>query len=417
MKIHLDIDSFFISAERIRHPSLRGIPTAVGGRGDPFIFDKDGQRQIQNIQGSQGAFVPSIFYDAKSHFEEYFVERGKIRGIILTASYEARKLGIKTGMTINEALRIYPDLVVIPPNHIYYHTLSSQLKTFLQRHIPVVEQFSIDEFFGDLTGWVLEKDLEPFLRHLQYQIHKQFELPISIGAAQSKWTAKLATSFAKPQGIKIVLDTETFIKNIPIEKFPGIGKGYLRRLKAYGIQTLGETKEIKEIFYSWKKPGITLYNRIWGIDQEPILSSHPKKSIGISRTIDPLSDRNEIVRRLITLSRFLAHSVCKHNLFPTHYTLSIRYDNGTKSKAHTIKRRKFNETLLKTTILQLFKECDIDPTASIVRLGISCSKFNRSVYDIFHIQKDYKMYRLLEQEKKIRQKYGINAIKWGIEIA
>ena len=417
MKIHLDLDSFFISAERIKNPLLRNVPAAVGGRGDPFIFDRDGQRKVQNIQDSHGAFAPSIFYDAKSGFEEYFVEGEKIRGIIITSSYEARKFGIRTGMTIKEALDICPHLIVVPPNHLFYHAISSDLKRFLSRHIPILEQFSIDEFFGDLHGWINEEETEKFLLHLQQTIQKEFDLPISIGAAHSKWTAKLATSFAKPHGIKVVRDVESFIENIPVHKFPGIGRGYLKRLQRYGITTLGQTKEIEEIFYSWKKPGITLYKRIWGMDEEPVLTSHPKKSIGISRTIDPVSDRNEIVRRLVTLSRYLAHSILRHDLLPRHYYLSIKYDNGTKSKAHTIKHRKFSETLLKLTAIELFKKCDIDPTASIVRLGLSCSRFGETQsYDIFHIQKDQKMHALLQQATKIRKRYGVNAIKWGIEM-
>ena len=417
MMIHLDLDSFFISAERIIKPTLRGIPAAVGGRGDPFIFDPKGQSKIDSVTKNQGAFVPSIFYDAKSDFESYFLEGSRIRGIIITASYEARALGIKTGMTIREALNIYPDLIVVPPNHLYYHELSHQLFTFLQHHIPKVEQFSIDEFFADLHGWVSKEELLPFLQDLQAKIDKEFSLPISIGAARSKWTAKLATSFAKPHGIKIVEDVESFIKDIPIEEFPGIGRGYLRRLSNYGIKKLGEIKPLKNLFYSWKKPGIQLYKRILGIDNEPIQSASPKKSLGISRTIDPIKDRGEIKRRLIVMSRYLATTLASYNLQPFCYGLSLRYDFGGKTKAHLCSNKLFNEKLFIEIVLKLLQRCDLYTSSPIVRLGIRVWDFYKpKIYDLTTFKEDRKFASLSDSLTTIRSKYGINQLKWAVEL-
>ena len=414
MKIHLDLDAFFIAAERIRREDLRGIPAAVGGRGDPFIFDEAKQHKIATIDKSGGAFVPSIFYDADSEFHDYFIEDGRIRGIIITASYEARRHGIKTGMTIKEALALYPRLKVIPPNHLYYHQLSHELKLFLQERIPLVEQYSIDEFFADVHGWVAREDLPRFLSELQAEIHDRFTLPISIGAAESKWTAKLATSYAKPQGIKIVDDVAAFIRDIPIEEFPGIGRGYLRRLRSYGIETLGETKDIEEIFHGWKKPGITLYKRIWGTDGEPVIPTSPRKSIGISRTIDPVSDRREIERRIAILARHLAFSIAKLDLNPAYFALHIKYDIGHKSKAHHTTNRPFSEALLKKIAIALFRECDHYPTASVVRIGLSCARFEeKRVYNLLTYFKDKKLHELLEATKSIRLKFGTDAIFWG----
>ena len=417
MKIHLDLDAFFISAERIRNPKLRGIPAAVGGRGDPFIFDRESHSKLDTIQSDGGAFVPNIFYNAQNGFEDYFVENGRIRGIIITASYEARAYGIKTGMTVREALQLYPKLVVVPPNHLYYHQLSGSLKHFLERHIPKVEQYSIDEFFGDISGWVKPEKAESFLKGLQTMIEKEFSLPISIGAAHSKWTAKLATSFAKPHGIKIVTDVEDFIKDIPIEEFPGIGRGYLRRLRAYNVHTLGETKHLKDLFYSWKKPGIQLYRRIWGIDNEPVATSSPKKSMGISRTIDPISDREEIKRRFIILARHLAYSMAKVKFSPTHIYLSLVYENGIRSKAHTPISRPFSEQLLKEMALYLFEKADIYPYSSIQRLALRCSQSHRHIcYNLLQYQRDKKNSRLSLANHYLRTKYGIGTIRYAKEL-
>ncbi len=416
MMIHLDLDAFFISAERIIKPYLRDIPAAVGGRGDPFIFDPSKQNKLDTTHTNRGAFVPSIFYNAKASFEEYFIEDQKIRGIIITSSYEARKYGVKTGMSIKEALQICPELQVVPPNHLYYHHLSTKLKHFLQQEIPAVEQFSIDEFFGDLHGWIEDSKVEEFLQHLQQKIMQKFQLPISIGAAKSKWIAKLATSYAKPQGIKVVRNIPAFIQDIPIEEFPGIGRGYLKRLKRYGINTLGETKDAKEIFYSWKKPGIILYKRIWGIDNEGIAPASKRKSIGISRTIDPIANREEIKRRIIILARHLAQSVTKLSLHPTCIYFGIKYENGLKAKAHKKIDRVFSEKLLIDTALMLFSECDMAPTSSVIRIGLSCSCFaNRRVYNMLHVQRDYKLSQLSQLSCHLREKFGSDAVLWGVE--
>ncbi len=418
MKIHMDLDSFFISAERIKNPSLRDIPAAVGGRGDPFIFDKEQKSKIDIVQKNSGAFVPNIFYNSDSTFKEYFIEGEKIRGIIITASYEARKYGIKTGMTIREALSIYPKLIVVPPNHLYYHSLSHKLKEFLQTRIPLVEQFSIDEFFGDLKGWIKEDEVKEFLIYLKEEIKEKFSLPISIGVARSKWTAKLATSFAKPNGIKVVKDDEIedFIKDIPIEDFPGIGRGYAKRLHRVKIKKLGDIKEAKELFYSWKKPGITLYKRVLGIDNEPILISHPKKSIGISRTIDPIEDREEIKRRIVVMSRYLAFSVMKLNLNPRYFSFKIVYDFKGRSKAHELLNRPFSEKLLKDTMLKLFLKADIYRYSKVIRLSMVCGKFyEKKIFDIFTYKDDEKAKRLSFQTSKARKKYGVDTLKWGVE--
>jgi DNA polymerase-4 len=306
---------------------------------------------------------------------------------------------------------------VVPPNHLYYHDLSHRLHHFLRRRIPKVEQFSIDEFFGDVRGWVAPQETEEFLRSLQSEIADRFGLPISIGAARSKWTAKLATSFAKPKGVKVVRDVESFIQNIPVEKFPGIGRGYLRRLRGYGIRTLGETKGAKELFYAWKKPGITLYKRIWGIDGEPVEPVSPRKSVGISRTIDPLTDRAELERRVTILSRYLAAKIARLGLEPSWYALSLRYECGLKSGAHTRSHRLFGERLLIETMRELLKRCDIHTDSKVVRIGIRVWGFEeRKVYDLTTLAQDRKDRKLLRSCTALRSRYGINKIRWAREL-
>ena len=153
MIIHLDLDSFFASAERTRNASLIGKPVIVGGRGDPFIFDLKPAKQKELITMNSGAFVPNLF-NAKHDTKDYFFENNRIRGIVTTASYEARQCGVKTAMSIREALELCPNAILLPPDHLLYHTLSHTLIEYLRSEIPLVEQYSIDEIFGDLKGWV-----------------------------------------------------------------------------------------------------------------------------------------------------------------------------------------------------------------------------------------------------------------------
>lgn len=156
MIIHLDLDCFFASCERVRNPSLLEKCVAVGGRGDPFIFDKKPSSAKKLMTLNSGAFVPSLFH-AEHDSSNYFRDGDTIRGIITTASYEARRYGIKTAMSVHEALRLCPHLIVLPPNHLLYHTMSHELMEYLSTVVPVMEQYSIDEMFGDLRGVRIER--------------------------------------------------------------------------------------------------------------------------------------------------------------------------------------------------------------------------------------------------------------------
>jgi len=320
MILHMDLDSFFVSAHRSKDKSLLNRPVVVVKRNDKEIFQNQ-KSEVLNL--NEGAFTGDLIISKKEYDKSYFLENGKIRGIVVTASYEAREFGIKTGMTLREALGIYPDLVVLLPDYRLYHTLSYKLKLFLKKKIPLIEQYSIDEFFGDLRGWVDEKDVLNFAYELKKEIYEKFSLPISIGIAKAKWIAKLATSFAKPDGVYKVDNIYGFIKNIPIEKFPGIGKRVEKRLKEKGIMTLKDVVENKEYLYSWGKNGIILYKRILGIDNESVGEREIRKSIGISRRFDPVFDRREVLRRIYILCRYLAFLVEKRGVNPTFYYLKI----------------------------------------------------------------------------------------------
>jgi DNA polymerase-4 len=425
--LHLDLDCFFAAAHRINNPSLDNIPIAVGGRSNLSIFDKTTQkRELSKIEG---AFTSSILSvgDKNKKFEEYFVDTNKqgqmkIRGIITTSSYEARRFGVKTAMSVAEALRWCPTLKVLAPNYPLYHQLSFKLKLLLEKQIPTIEQFSIDEFFGDVTGWIKDEDVYDFAQKLKQQIQEELGLPISIGIAKTKWIAKLATNDAKPFGVKLIapISVEKYIKNKPIKEFCGIGKGYQDKLQSRGVKTLGDVKDKKELFYSWGKFGSQLYHRILGTDTESLsLVKDPSKSIGLGRTFDSLYNRDEIKRRISILCRhlsFLAHNG-KHN--PLTFALNIKYEYGDKAKDYINTNRTFSELVLKQELSKLFDKIDNHKSHAVVQINITLSNFQeykQNTLDMFKLEEDTKQTQITASLQKLREKFGIDIIKSGGEL-
>ncbi len=421
MILHLDLDCFFAAAHRINNQELENIPIAVGSRSNLSIFDR--KNEIRKLSLIEGAFTSSILStnDHKS-FKEYFIDKnGKTRGIITTSSYEARAFGVKTAMPVAIALNLCPKLTVIPPNYPLYHELSYKLKKLLEKVIPSIEQFSIDEFFGDVSGWISDDNIIDFAIKLKEQIKTELGLPISIGIAQTKWIAKLATNTAKPFGVRLVEanEVDNFIKFLPIEVFPGIGKSYQDKLSKYGITKLGEIKNRKKLFESFGKIGIQIYKRICGIDNEKISVAQSRQSIGLGRIFDPESSRNEIKRRATILCRHLSFLAHKGSHLPMTFSLNIKYQFGTKSNCYINTNRMFNELNLKKEILILFDKIDIHKSHAIVQLNITLSNFKENkivTLDLLNHEKDTKQSKLTSYMQRLRDKYGIDIIKSAGEL-
>ncbi len=424
MKIHIDLDCFFVSAERIVDPTLKGKPVGVGGRSDQHIFSKQNTQQTMSL-ANNGAFVMSFFQDTPSSRQndlDRFVDPdGRVRGILTTSSYEARAFGIKTGTTINEALKRCPHIIIKKPNMKLYQRLSHELHEFLRLRIPLLEQGSIDEFYGDLGGWVEDEDVPSFIAALRDEVYAKLKLPISIGAAPSKYTAKLATNHAKPFGIKTVFkeEVDAFIHDIPLTDFPGIGRKTAKKLHGYGLQTLGDIQNAKELFLHQSKSTWELYLRVCGIDTTPIEQEHIRKSIGISRTFDPIRDREEALRRLVILSRHLSFAIMRMEVIPTTFHLSISYELNHRGKANISQNRLFSEKFFKDLCIRLFKEADSSAALRIIRISISASQFtlhSHRALSLIDYEEDKKQYTLTQKTKKLREKYGLDALRWGSEI-
>jgi DNA polymerase-4 len=422
MFIHIDIDSFFVSAECSVNPSLKGKPVAVGGRSNLEIFSRK-RTHIRLMDDNAGAFVAPLFYsDHERNFREKFIDiidgREKIRGIITTSSYEARAHGVKTAMPIAHALQLCPQMIVVPSHYLLYHKLSHQIHHFVCQRIPAVEQFSIDEFFGDLSGWIKDTDAVEFAQKLQADLLDTFDIPVSIGLAPSKWIAKLATESAKPYGVYLVTDTQTYIHDIPISKFPGIGRKLQEKLHSRGIKTLGEITSHQRLFESWGKSGIQLYHRILGSSTEGINPKGGRKSIGISRTFDPIDNPREVHRRIMVMARHICYIVMQLEVTPTLYYLKVNYQYGTKAKQSRRVERIFTEQLYKETLTEIYNQIS-HPELSAVKLTLNVSDFTTQhprTLSLLEYDSDLKERAITEKIHEVRQKFGLDVIRTANEL-
>ena len=422
MFLHIDIDSFFASAERSMDPALKGIPMAVGSRSNLEIFNKK-RTFIKLMDDNSGAFVAPVFYSGKKRtFESTFIDnidgKEKIRGIITTASYEARAYGVKTAMPIAQALKLCPALKVVPSNYRLYHKLSHQIHAFIAAHIPQVEQYSIDEFFGDVSGWKKDEEVYGFAKFLQSKLLEEFDIPVSIGISKAKWIAKLATESAKPYGVFEVKDIDAYIEKVPIKEFPGIGKGFQKRLLDHYIYTLGDVKRNKKLFESWKKPGIQLYHRILGTDHEGISERGERKSIGISRTFDPIEDAEEVKRRIMIMARHIIYMVMDIEVNPTSYYLKIGYKNGVRVKKTLRVERVFSERLFKSMLSIIYDEI-AQRNNGAIKLTLSVTNFssaNLKTLSLIDFKEDVREKDLHRNIHKLRTRFGLDIIKTGNEL-
>ena len=421
MFIHIDLDCYFVSAHRTLDKSLHNIPVAVGGKSNVDIFS---HTRVKRTMATNRASFSSKILDSEDEnsSNDYFVdENNKIRGIITSASYEARAFGVKTAMSVNEALKLCPNLKMIPPKYNLYDELSSKLKELLELEIPLIEQFSIDEFFGDLTGYIKEDEAEDFARKLKDKILKELNLPCSIGLANTKYLSKLMTNEAKPNNIKLLKkdNIEEFTKNILIENFTGIGKSFCEKLSGYNIKTLGDIRKNKNLFYSFGKVGIDTYNRVCGIKDSKLNITKEKKSIGIGRSFDVVFNREELKRRVMILSRYLSFIVKKDGHNPLSFQIHIKYESNIKTKAQENSNKIFNEFDFKNSIINLFMQADKHRNHGVVQLYITVFNFAKKgehTYNLFEYEDDLKKDKLGENIQNLREKFGIDILKSACEL-
>jgi DNA polymerase-4 len=261
--IHIDMDAFFASVEKLDNPDLEGKPVIVGGLGK--------------------------------------------RGVVATASYEARKFGVKSAIPISKARKLCPDGIYLSTRFERYQEISMKIREIFLSYTPKVEPISLDEAFLDVTKNVESFDLAiEKARKIKREIEEKVGLTCSVGVAPNKFLAKLASDLQKPSGFVVIRESkvEDVLKNLPVSKIWGVGKATEKKLNDMGIQTIGDLKEIsrnrlKRVF---GKQGENLYKLARGIDENPVEPYHPVKSISQEITFDEdLKDPEKIKALQVSL--------------------------------------------------------------------------------------------------------------------
>jgi DNA polymerase-4 len=288
--MHIDMNAFFASVEQQHNPELRSKPIAVIG-------------------------------SAK-------------RTIITTSSYEARAFGVKTGMTVWEARQKCPQLILVTGDNRKYTWTSAQIVKLLQQFTPLVEVFSIDEAFLDVTGSLqLFGSAERIAYLIKAQIRHHFGLTCSIGIAPNKRLAKLASDMQKPDGLTVIRPDQVaeVLNRVPVNDLCGVGGKTARQLALYGIVTCGDLGRFP-VDVLKKRFGIVgeqLSRMGRGIDDSPVVpvaESDPVKSVGHSMTLErDITERREILKYLLQLSEMVGRRARRYSVWGKTVTLSIRY--------------------------------------------------------------------------------------------
>jgi len=325
--LHVDIDAFYASAEQSVNPSLKNKLLIVGA--DP----KD----------------------------------GKGRGVVLTASYEARKYGVHSGQPISQAYRLCPNAIYIRPNWQLYEQLSSRIMTTLKAFGDKLEQVSIDEAFLDVTNKVAGyEDVTKLVVAIKNAIKQETGLTCSVGVAPSKSVAKIASDFNKPDGLTIVKPNgvTSFLAPLPVSKISGIGPKSQKLLEGLGIRTIGElvSHSVEELTRYFGKNGVWMWNIANGIDKSEVVEYYERKSISAERTFEEDIDDYRVVQKTLDLLSDEVANVLKNEgyLFKT-AGIKVRFAGfDTVTRERTLKDHTSSKQVLITRCKELFKDFEKD---------------------------------------------------------
>ncbi len=288
--LHVDLDAFFVEAERLRNPDLVGKPVGVGGPGG--------------------------------------------RGVIASASYEARSQGVRSAQPTATALRLCRDLIVVPPSHGYYGQLSARVFEVFRHFTPLVEGLSVDEAFLDVSGlrrhFATPVEVATAVRA---DIKNSVGLPASVGVAGSKFMAKLGSEAAKPDGLKhIPKETELeFLHALPVEALWGVGPATLAGLQRLGVISIGDLAELPEAAVLGSlgpTQGRQLLDLARGIDHRPVVPDTAAKSISVEETYERDLTGGEVLETaLLAHAQRLSDRLHRSGLAARTLTLKLRFSD------------------------------------------------------------------------------------------
>ena len=376
--LHVDMDSFFVSVELLERPELRGKPVVVGGRPDQ-------------------------------------------RGVVSSASYEARKYGIHSAMPLRTAGRLCPHATFIDGHHEKYSEWSDRVASILAKFSPIVEMTSIDEAYLDLGG--TERLHGPPLAaadKVLRSITQSTALPCSGGLATTRLVAKVASDQAKPRGLVWVAPgmEARFLAPLPIRKIPGIGEVTERALRALGIENVEELaahrqEQLEKIFGQW---GTALYRKARGGDSYEFLIDAEPKSISHNHTFaEDTSEVTAMESLLSHLSQKASKRLREAGLSSRTLTLTIRYAGfQTYTRSRSVEEPVRLDADIFAIFLELFRE-HRDPERKVRLLGVALSGLFHGAeqLDLLEADRREKLERLTKAADQLRDKFGFGSVQFG----
>jgi len=372
--IHLDLDAFFASVEELLDPSIAGLSILVGG--DPVG-----------------------------------------RGVVSSASYAARAYGVHSAMPMSQALRLCPQAVVRHGQHNEYGAYSKRVMVILAEYTPSLEPISIDEAFLDVSGCErLFGPADELARRIQQRIMSELSLPSSLGVASNKLVAKVASALSKPRGLLVVPPGHeaAFLAPLPIERLWGVGEVTARRLRARGVQTIGQlavlsAQQMKALFGS---AAAEMHRRALGIDDSPVGVRGRRKSVSQERTFPrDVGDINVLRRSLLDMSETVATRLREDGDCARTVTLKMRYpDFKTITRQVTLSQpTDLAEVIHAHAMKMLQREWKKGVKVRLIGVGATGLAQARQL-GLFETRAE-RLSRLSRAVDQIRRKYGKDAIR------
>jgi DNA polymerase-4 len=376
--LHVDMDAFFVSVELLERPELRGKAVIVGGRPDQ-------------------------------------------RGIVTTASYEARKFGVRSAMPLRTAAKLCPHAIFLDGHHAKYSEWSDRVAKILAEFTPVVEMVSIDEAYLDLAG--TERLYGPPLAaadKLLRTITKSTGLPCSAGLASTRLVAKVASDQCKPRGLLWIPAGQEarFLAPLPVRKIPGIGEVTERALRALGIEYVHQLAEhsqekLEKVFGQW---GTSLYRKARGGDSYEFVVDGEAKSISHNHTFN--EDTSEVGQLEAMLSH-LSQKACKRlresGFSARTLTLTIRYtgfDTYTRSKTPS-KPIQFDPDAYAIFVSLLREHRDTRRKVRLLGVAFSGLTHGEEQLDLLDPERRAKLDQLTRATDSLRDRFGFGKVQFG----
>lgn len=370
----MDLDSFFVSVERLRNRALQNIPLIIGGTGD--------------------------------------------RGVVASCSYEARAFGVRSAMPVKMARQLCPNAMFIRGDHELYSQYSRMVTDIVAESVPVYEKSSIDEFYLDLSGMDRFFGCWQIAKELGTKINRETGLPISFGLSANKTVSKIATGEAKPAGAKHILHgtEKPFLAPLSIRKIPGVGQETYKTLRGLGIQRI-ETIQAMPVDLMEKtlgKTGTDIWKKSQGIDHNPVEPYREQKSISTEQTFEQDTIDVHMLKNLIVgMAENLAYQLRKQQKVTGCVTVKIRYsDFNTYTRQLRIPYTSADHTLIAHSC-ELFEK--LYEKRMLVRLiGIRFSELVTGSLQINLFEHTEEMINLYQAMDHIRNRYGDNAVKRAV---